>query len=369
VNRSVLIFSGNNQRAVFSFCRFAIQEGIPFDIVANGSLDTIFQSSYSNRVVALREKNKLDLVELLQFCELAKEKQKVNEIIILPSTEYLNRFLLKYKLVLEEKGIQTGLCNESTYSVVSDKFSFSELCKSREIPVPREYSDLPRNYPFVVKPKEYGKGLSKVHEKPFLIFSKHNLEKIEKLENLSDYYFQDYIQGPSYYLLYYFSKTGEVFSYSQENLIQQDEGASMILARSSNIHKKSISDQFVKLFKEIGFYGLVMVEVKFDGENFVMIEANPRFWGPSQLILDSGMMLFDAFSYDYSLKSVLKKRQYEEGVYYFWSGGIIENFKAGKQPKFYNYEPSKFYSDYQSLIKHEVHLKKDTITIYFDEVS
>jgi hypothetical protein len=36
-----------------------------------------------------------------------------------------------------------------------------------------------------------------------------------------------------------------------------------------------------------GFYGLVMIEVKEYDNQFYMIEANPRLWGPSQLILDA----------------------------------------------------------------------------------
>jgi predicted ATP-grasp superfamily ATP-dependent carboligase len=367
--KSVLIFSGNNQRAVIAFCRYAAQEDIPFEIVANGEDDTIFQSSYSNRVIAIREKNRVNLSELVGYCELAKEKSQVNEILILPSTEYLNRFLLNHKNELESKGIQIGLCDESIYSLVSNKLSFSKLCQSFSIPVPQEFKSIPKSYPFVIKPKEYGNGLTKVHEKPILVFSKGDFENLERIENISDYYFQEYIDGASYYLLYHFSKSGETLAYSQENLIQQDEGASMILARSSTIHKEEISKQFIKLFKEISFHGLVMVEVKFDGDKFVMIEANPRLWGPSQLILDSGMMLFDAFSKANGLKNELTEREYRVGEYYFWSGGLISNFKKRKSPKFYKYDSTRFYSDYHLLMKHDIYLRKDTLTIYINEVS
>ena len=41
-----------------------------------------------------------------------------------------------------------------------------------------------------------------------------------------------------------------------------------------------------------------------------MIEANPRLWGPSQLILDSGMDLFQCFAYDNKLIKKIETKHY-----------------------------------------------------------
>ena len=52
---------------------------------------------------------------------------------------------------------------------------------------------------------------------------------------------------------------------------------------------------------QIGYYGLIMIEVKIQDGEYYMIEANPRLWGPSQLILDAGMDLFHRFALDNGL--------------------------------------------------------------------
>ena len=44
-----------------------------------------------------------------------------------------------------------------------------------------------------------------------------------------------------------------------------------------------------------------MVEVKHLSNKNYMIEANPRFWGPSQLFVDAGINLFEAFLVDNGL--------------------------------------------------------------------
>lgn len=366
--RSVLVFSGHNQRAVIAFCRYATQEGISFDIVANGSMDSIYNSDYAAEVIAIRQKNKLDLKEIFHFCNLSKEKNKTNEILILPSTEFLNRVLLKHRAQLEKYNVYIGLCKEEIYSLISDKLSFSNLSRLYNIPIPQEFSEIPKTFPFVIKPKKYSKGFTNVFEKPILVFSEEDLENLKDFEDFSDYYFQEYIEGHSYYLLYHFSQNETVVAYSQENLIQQDEGGSIILARSSDIHEKPISNLFIELFQNIKFNGLVMVEVKFDGEKYVMIEANPRFWGPSQLILDSGMMLFDMFSLENKLKSEITNRKYKVGEYYFWSGGINSNLKNQKKTKFYNFSEFQFFWEYDLLMKNDIYLRKDTLTIYLNEV-
>ncbi|WP_186300090.1 ATP-grasp domain-containing protein [Algoriphagus algorifonticola] len=366
-SKVVLIFSGNNQRAVIAFCRYVLQEGILFCIVANGKEDTIFESSYANQVIATRRKNELDFDSIINLCEICKRKYDVDEVLILPSTEFLNRFLLQHKEKLKEKKIEFALCDEVTYSLVSDKYEFSEYCKSQNIPVPEDFDSPPKKYPYVMKPKYYGKGLSKINEKPVLVFSKNDLNKAGWIGNSSDYYFQEYVDGKSYYLLFYFFKNGKVECFSQENLIQQDEGASMILARSSTIHQHEIAQQFIFALKKINFSGLVMVEVKFDGEKFVMIEANPRLWGPSQLILDSNMTLFDAFAVDNGLKDKIINHGYRSDEFYFWSGGLVANQRQQKQPKFYNYSKSQFFEDFEKLTTHDIYLKEDTIKIYLNE--
>ena len=54
------------------------------------------------------------------------------------------------------------------------------------------------------------------------------------------------------------------------------------------IHLDEISHSYGRLIKSLNFHGLIMIDLKKHNNNYFLIEANPRLWGPSQLILDSG---------------------------------------------------------------------------------
>ncbi|MBK8502227.1 MAG: ATP-grasp domain-containing protein [Saprospiraceae bacterium] len=295
IDTAIVIFSGHNERAVLSFCGFAKGVDLDIYIVANGSDDRIFLTDYSKNVILSREKDKLTLEDLLAFSTTVRQISNKERIFILPSTEYLNRFLLKNHVTLRSSNIEYGLCSEQIYNLISDKHSFGKLCATHGISTPHEFDDPPRFYPYVIKPRHY-RNRTGMLDRPAIISNEDQADRYLCDLSLEEYYFQEFVEGRSIYLLYYFFREGNYRVYSQENLIQQSNGGSIILAKSGSYQYESIAKQFAGLFSSIGFHGLVMVEVRLNGDEFYMIEANPRLWGPSQLILDSGMDLFDAFA-------------------------------------------------------------------------
>ena len=64
-NKTIIIFSGYNQRAVISFCRFAKSENIDFFIIAKNINDTILKSIYKNNVIYIRKSIDLDINEII----------------------------------------------------------------------------------------------------------------------------------------------------------------------------------------------------------------------------------------------------------------------------------------------------------------
>ena len=112
-----------------------------------------------------------------------------------------------------------------------------------------------------------------------------------------------------------------------------------------------------------------MIEIKFYEGKYYMIEANPRLWGPSQLLLDSGMDLFYLFANDLGLITTTPKAQYKEGVKYFWSGGLFEDQLNGKTPVFHNYASNIFFTEYSAWCKADVYIKGDTFQIYQKELN
>lgn len=370
--KSVLIFSGANDRAIIAFCRYAISRNINFAIVANGNEDLIFLTDYKKYVLSTREKNFLDLDIFIQNANLLKAEFDSNEIFVLPSTEFLNRFLLANANFLNEQNISFGLCNSELYTMISDKYKFGDLCHSYNINLPKEYVVKPSNFPYVIKPKTYFNTSLEVNMKPVIIENIEEENLFFSNNSLEELYFQEYVAGKSIYLLFYFFKDKTFSVYSQENLIQQHNGGSMILSKSSNYHlDENLVNQFSNLFISEGFNGLVMVEVKCYKGTYYMIEANPRFWGPSQLILDAKMSLFDDFSIDQNLieNHVSTFDEYQLDIPYFWSGGLVETQKSDSQLMVYDYKKEDYLKEYSNTIKNEIYLRKDTILIYLKENS
>lgn len=58
---AAVLFSGHNERAVFSLCRFLAYAGRPFYIVSSGPEDVVYRSSWGSRVILQRTSASLDL--------------------------------------------------------------------------------------------------------------------------------------------------------------------------------------------------------------------------------------------------------------------------------------------------------------------
>lgn len=366
-----LIFSGSNDRAVIAFCRYSRINSISIAIIANGEDDLIFLTDYKSEVIATRPKNVLTWNTLLKHLTFAKNKFSCQEIFILPTTEYINRFLLKNKLKLQQHQVTFGLCDLSLYAEISDKYAFGNLCNKYDILTPKEYSNEPDSYPFVIKPKKYATG-HEINQKPTIIYNKKQLNDHLNTYDSNRCYFQEYIGGKSIYLLFHFAKNKSYSVFSQENYIQQHHGGSMILAKSSQYHLDSkLVQPYINLFQKENFHGLVMVEVKSYNGNYYMIEANPRLWGPSQLILDAQMTLFDEFCIDNELLNKPKSNftNYINNKIYFWAGGLIKTLRNESELMFYDYNAQLFLNEYQECISSEIYLRDDTIYNYLKENS
>ncbi|WCO01140.1 hypothetical protein [Psychroserpens ponticola] len=367
----VLIMSGYNNRAVVSFCRFCEKNDISFFIIAMGEDDIINFTEYSKYIILKRKSKALHLDDFLLYKNKIKEKHDIDKLVVLPSSEFLNRFLLDNLTELEENNFIVPLTDEKLYQEVSDKYSFCELCEKNDIRIPKEYRSIDEaNIPFVAKPKQYFIDGKITNEKPVLIMNKGDYESFNQQKNKDDFYYQEFVGGDSFYLLYYFSKNGEYSVFSQKNLIQQDNGLSIIGAKSSDFHHNNIADKYADLFVKKGFVGLIMIEVKAFNDEVYMIEANPRLWGPSQLILDANMDLFYKFALDFGLinEEYNYSSIYKEDITYFWSGGIHQDLDNNNQPVFHQYDELSFFNEYQNWVQNDVYLKEDSISVYFSEL-
>lgn len=369
-NKVVLVLSGFNQRAVIGFLRVLESNSITYAIIALSNTDPILLTKYKNRVLSVRKSVPLLLDDIIScICEV-KERIKQEEFIIAPSTEALNRFLLQNRLEFEKQGCIIPLVNKELYELISDKKSFGLHCHKNGILTPGEFNVNHRIvYPCVAKPKKYFSSKTGEILTPVIIHKEIDFEIFKKKFLVDDFYFQEFVFGSSFYLLYYFHRNGSVFRFSQENSIQQPGGKSIVAAISSTFHTSPESKKYEMLFISLKFYGLVMVEVKQYRDQFFMIEANPRFWGPSQLFVDAKMNLFEAFLHDFGvLKTLPSFTEPEKKFRYFWFGGIMESYKQKIDLTFYQGNDHSLLKDLPDWISADIYRRNDTMNIFKNEI-
>jgi predicted ATP-grasp superfamily ATP-dependent carboligase len=260
------------------------------------------------------------------------------------------------------------LVRNDIYNKITNKQSFLDLCKEQQIKTPERYSYIPESFPFVVKPKhnitENGKSLY-----PHIINNSVELRYFERNENENDFFYEEFIGGKSFYLLFYISRNGHSECFSQENLIQQDKGKSIIFAVASRIHKCKISDHFITLFRKIHFHGIVMVELRSRDGHYYAIEANPRFWGPSQLIIDQQWTIFRHFIEDFTGQSSSKVQcPSSKPRYYLWLNGFIDGIINARKTAYFGLK-KRILLKLLLNIMCDIYLKHDTIWLFLFELS
>lgn len=364
---AVLILSGYNIRAVIAWCRWATKHQVAYHIVAKNSEDPIFFTDYKAYVAFIRESQQLTHHDFKRWVNELCKQYGYDKILVLPSTEYFNRFLLENRALIEDKNCIIPLVEENLYIQISDKYSFSQLCQAHQLNVPEKFEKTPNQLPFVAKPYNYlsAQGTQLV---PQLITTPQALERFQQTEVCENYFFQQFITGRSHYLLAYIAKNGEGVTFSQENLIQQTKGGSIVLARHSDFHQTSVAQQYIKMLQNIKFWGIIMIEVRQTEDNqYFMIEANPRLWGPLQFIVDNQINILGKMLDDFGFKPVQPHKPMRiKSDYYFWSGGIAE---TSMPLAYHNYSTEQFIRELPYLRVCDIFLRQDTIDLFLIEAN
>jgi hypothetical protein len=364
-NQALVLFSGYNERAIIAFCRWARFSKVSYHIIAKDQSDSIFLTEYKNKVVFTRTDQHLKAEQISSYCSKVLHRYGYQKIIILPSTEFLNRFLLKNRTIIESESCVIPLVDENLYRTISDKSSFVSLCKHYKLSVPEQFETVPSTPPFVAKPSKYlsSSGQQLV---PKLIQTRVELDKFKK-ENSADYFYQEFVTGKSIYLLAYLSAKNTIL-YSQENLMQQANGGSVILAKQSNFHNSNEARAYVDMLRSEKYLGIIMIEIRFNEstKKYYMIEANPRVWGPLQLLVDndSGILETMLKDYGFSIKEG-KSTDKKDAYFYYWSGGISSK---DTPITYHQYSPVEFLADFPRIKNHDVFSRKDTISLFLKEL-
>jgi predicted ATP-grasp superfamily ATP-dependent carboligase len=362
----VILFSGFNQRSVVTMCRTLEACNITYHIIAHTPQDTMFQTAYASRINSVRSNPALDIDDLCTCIESVRAGAS-KRFVIAPTSEAMNLFLLEHRKRIEQSGDILPLVSEALYREISDKSTFGARCREYDIRVPEELASLDTpKLPVVAKPYSEISPDGR-HHYPILVYTEQDWKQFASRPDRNLYFLQRYIHGSSYYLQYYFHASGQVDRFSMRNLVQQPEGKSIVAAEAAYLHLDKTYRVFETLLQDAGFRGLIMVELMFENDSFYMIEANPRMWGPAQLMADAGSNLYvsfinDLFGYDISLDICGKM----ENPLYFWWAGFWAPQLQGKPMK-WHCSPSEFWEKYPEFLKAEIYCQKDTRGIFLQE--
>lgn len=363
----LLVLSGYNIRAVVALCRWARAAGVHVHAVARNAEDPLYLTDYAGCVFAERTSPALDAGETAGWVAGLRAQHGYDAVVIAPSTEYFNRFLLQHRTAIESEGGIIPLVDAALYAQVSDKHAFAALCRAHGIAVPGEWSEMPDTLPFVAKPRYYGASTSG-QVKPYLVMTPAQRDGFLAREDRTRYFYQEFVEGESLYLLAHLSCDGTVTACAQENLVQQAAGGSMILARRHGFHLEPDAKPYIALLQAIGFHGLIMIEVRrcLRTGRPVMIEANPRMWGPMQFTLDQRVDLFAPLLADHGVPVAAVRFADAPGSHYFWSGGLSRD----AQPyTFHNFSSERLRDEYAAIATSDLFLRDDSRRLHAHELT
>lgn len=370
--RSLLLFSGTNDRAVHALARAAIACSVRYQVIASGLDDRILQGSHRRSVCAVRSDAVLSRAGLAHWISLAREAAPQDRFVVAPTSEYLNRFLLGLgQEQCDQLGIEVPLTHRALYEQLTNKASATALFAANGIRVPAAAPDFSASHlPLVAKPKRNS------DESGRTLYPRLLLDELHLAEFLSDcnpelFFAQQYVSGRSHYLLAYFPRTGEPRVTSQVNLAQQPGGKSILLARTDDFHRSSIAERSIRLLVDAGFTGLGMIEFIDSPDGPCFIEMNPRPWGPIQLCVDHRCGVLEAFLGETvvgdarAFDSVtLRKRASSR---YLWLGGFREALAMGGNIKWAIDGPGRRMSAIAGSIGRDVYLRRDSWRIFLRE--
>lgn len=289
-----VLFSGHNERAVVALSRYFTRAGLDFEIVSSGRDDAIHRTGHAGRVTANRTDGQLCADWL---CALNAPGRHVR--VAVPTSEFLNHFLLEHRATLECAGFDVGLPPQAAYERLTGKASSAELVSALiglQAPPVLPWTGLAA--PCVIKPRRNVGGGGVRY--PALCRDAEELERaLAAVEDRDAWFAQAWVDGRSLYLCAYLARDGRHAAFWQENLLQQGGGKSMLLARGCRPPSVDVPSLLHGLHAT-GYFGPLMMEVIEDTVGRLhYIEINPRFWGPLQLALDVCPEILALFARDH----------------------------------------------------------------------
>lgn len=292
---AAVLFSGHNERAVFSLCRFLADAGHPFYIISSDAEDVVYRTSWGSRVILQRTSSSLNLPLMASILEAVRLEGHVP--VLCPTSEYLNRYALEQQDSMRKQGWHWMLPTPEVYVALSDKSSSPSVMHTLVGIDPPPLQPVGSwQAPCVLKPVR-----NILHGRvryPLLCRSASELQIAMAETNEDDWFAQEWIEGQSHYLCAYLDSRGGWDAFWQKNLVQQPNGKSIVLAITGANPGLDV-ERLMRKLHLMGYRGPFMMEIIEDSRGLLhFIEVNPRFWGPLELCRRAHPALLQRFLND-----------------------------------------------------------------------
>lgn len=334
--KAFLVFSGGNDRAVLAFLRALSLCGEHACIVARTRADRILRTHFRQDVVHVRKTAELTLAIFLDCIQQVRKAIGSRVLVILPSSEYFNNFLLQHREKIRQLGCEIPLVDKEIYSLLTNKRSAADFFAASGVTIPAEFSALDgAKLPLVAKPI-HNVNVQGASLYPLLLHTKEDVFRFKSMYSDMDFFFQEYMHGQSLYFFVHISRDSRhVLTYSQRNMLQQPQGKSMLLAEPCEFHNLPAAQRLLEVLDGAKFTGLGMIELIQEGDRIAFIEMNPRIWGPIQFCLDQDQPLLQAFIGEWlhgDPERYLTCLSQHQRSHYSWLGGLLDTLVSRDRP-------------------------------------
>lgn len=369
--KAFLVFSGGNDRAVLAFLRALSLCDQRAYIVARTRTDRIFRTRFRQDVVHLRETAELTLGIFFDCIQQVRKFAGDRTLVILPSSEYFNDFLLQHREKIKQLGCEIPLVDTEIYRLLTNKRSAADFFAAAGIAIPAEFPVLAdARLPLVAKPirNVNARGVSLY---PMLLHTKMDMQQFSSTNEITDFFFQEYVHGQSLYLFVHISgDSRHVLAWSQQNMLQQPQGKSMLLAQPCELHNLPVARHLLDVLHSAKFTGLGMIELIQDGDRITFIEMNPRIWGPIQFCVDQDQPLLQAFIGEWlhgDPERYLACLSHHRCAYYSWVGGLLDTIVSRGRPT-WHVNRITCIKLIVICLRNDVYLRRDSWRCFFFEV-
>jgi hypothetical protein len=327
VRSTLIIWWATNTRACSVVATLALHNDINLVIVLDPNASPPTNQIQSKSKVIHRKFKELTRVEFEKIISEVEKHFNNKNSVLAPTSEYLMSVVSNWNKEKKFNNLVIPFNSRFTYDEISSKIFLyeSNLIPAKNLPKIIKNEDARNSIPFFAKPKR--NIVEGINLKPFKVGTTRDLERYEELQQ--SYFAQSFIKGKSFYLCGYVNKQGHLITYIQKNLIQNGENATVILAYFSRSHRLAKHTEFLAEFiKKIDFRGPFMAEFK--GSKNLIIEINPRFWGPLLLDLRNGSKILREFFSDFFGVNVEVPPQILDSKLYYVPGHILKSGKILK---------------------------------------